>query len=95
MEMSIFLSWPQGWYYIAAFLIAVWIGLMWYRKDYKMRRQLAVGLVVTLLALTIEFIAVFNGVWNYVPGNWPIILWPHYFLSGMVMFQIVRLFDKK
>ena len=95
MTMGIFLDWPVGWYYLTAFLVAVWIVIMWYRKDFKLRDQIIVGLTITALAFVLELIAVSNGIWNYVPGNWPLILWPHYFLSGMVAFQIVKAVAKK
>lgn len=93
--MQIYFEWGFGWYFVSAILLAVWIGLMFYRKNFKLKTQLIVGTITLILAFFIEITAVSQGIWNYVPGNWPLILWPHYFLSGMVAYQIVKTVEKK
>ena len=92
--MAVYLEWGFGWYYVTALLLAVWVGLMFYRKNYKFRTQLIVGAITLFLSFIIENIAVSQGIWNYVPGNWPLILWPNYFLSGMTAYQIVKAVEK-
>lgn len=93
--MQIYWEWPVGWYYVTVILLAIWIGVMFYRKNFKLKTQLIVGTVTLLLALVVEITAASQGIWNYVPGNWPVILWPHYFLSGMIGYQIVKTVEKK
>ena len=93
--MAIYFEWGVGWYYVTAFILAIWIGLMVYRKNYKLRAQITVGTITLVLSFVAENIAVSQGIWNYVPGNWPLILWFIYFLMGMTAYQIVKTVEKK
>ena len=95
MATGIYLQWGAGWYLISAFILVIWVLIMRYRKDYRLRPQIMTGLVLTGIALIIENIAIFYGLWNYAPGNWPLILWPNYFLSGLAAYQVVRLTDER
>ena len=37
-----------------------------------------------------ELFAVSTGLWNYTPGNWPVILWPTYFAAILFGYQLLR-----
>jgi hypothetical protein len=37
-----------------------------------------------------EFFAVSTGLWSYTPGNWPVILWPTYFVAILFGYQLLR-----
>ena len=43
--------------------------------------------------VVVELLAVYFGLWAYSGGNWPIILWPAYFLASMIWHELFRLFD--
>ena len=47
-------------------------------------------MVVVIISSIIELIGVNFKVWTYFPGNWPIILWPAYFGSGLLSYQLVK-----
>jgi len=95
IDMAIYYEWGFGWYYVIAILFSVWLFTMVYNKNYKIRPQITVGLITLALSFFIENVAVSQGIWNYAPGNWPVILWPSYFLSGMAAYQIVKIVDRK
>jgi hypothetical protein len=41
-----------------------------------------------------EIFATSMNLWNYVPGNWPIILWPTYFVAILFGYQLLRLVER-
>jgi hypothetical protein len=65
-----------------------------YKKPNELKTQLSVGIAGLLLALFIELIAVSNNLWSYTPLNWPIILWPCYFGSGLLGYQLTKSFEE-
>lgn len=91
---GIYFTTEPAWYLIIIILASIWLVLMYYRKSYRMRQQIAVACFATLLAFVMENIAVFHGIWDYTGGNWPIVLWPTYFISAMMMYQMAKLADE-
>ena len=76
-------------------IVALWLVLMRYRKNYEMKLQLIAASIGTILGFGIESIAINFDIWNYSSGNWPLILWVMYFVSALLMYQIVRTVDEK
>jgi len=44
--------------------------------------------------VSIEMFATSMNLWNYVPRNWPAILWPTYFVAILFGYQLLRLVEK-
>jgi len=38
----------------------------------------------------LELFAVSVGLWDYTPGNWPVILWPTYVAAILFGYQLLR-----
>ncbi len=64
------------------------------RKD-EIKRNLVCACVTLALTLAGEFIAVSLNLWNYTGGNWPVILWVAYFVSGLLAFQLVMMINER
>ena len=82
------LEFPVGWYPYLFFWLLVWLLLPPWKKDY--RGTLMFGAVGTVLGAGVETLAVFMGLWSYTGGNWPVLLWPAYFIASMVWYQLFK-----
>lgn len=58
------------------------------KNEVKEQIFLATGGMISLSLM--EFFAVSTGLWNYTPGNWPVILWPTYFAAILFGYQLLR-----
>ncbi len=89
--MKIYTDFPPGWWVILAIICSIYL-IFYFSRNNKRKGevgiQLILGFVVLILAFFIEFVAVSMGIWNYVPGNWPVVLWVAYFGVGLAGFQI-------
>lgn len=58
------------------------------RKEVK--EQLVLGLLGSCTLISMEIFATSMNLWNYVPGNWPVMLWPTYFVAILFGYQLLR-----
>lgn len=92
--MSVYWQFPAGWWVISVIIYGLYITLFLQRKSYQkpkeLKNQLVFAIVTLALSFVIELAAVYLSVWAYFPGNWPIILWPMYFGSGLLGYQLLK-----
>ena len=92
--MNVIFSFNSDWYVLLFGFLAAWAILMvirgkWLSKhEVKQQIFLAFGGMISLALM--EFFAVSTGLWNYTPGNWPVILWPTYFAAILFGYQLLR-----
>ncbi len=92
--MNVIFSFNSDWYVLLFGFLAAWAILMvvrgkWLSKhEVKQQIFLAFGGMISLALM--EFFAVSTGLWNYTPGNWPVILWPTYFVAILFGYQLLR-----
>jgi len=92
--MNVFLDFNTSWYVLLFAFLGAWAVLLFARRQWKavheMKEQvfLALGGMISLAMM--EFFAVSTGLWNYTPGNWPVILWPTYFAAILFGYQLLR-----
>ncbi len=92
--MDLFLNFNSSWYVLLFAFLGAWALLIFARRKWKavheMKEQvfLALGGMISLAMM--EFFAVSTGLWNYTPGNWPVILWPTYFAAILFGYQLLR-----
>jgi hypothetical protein len=92
--MNVFLDFNSSWYVLLLAFLGAWALLLFARRKWKaiheMKEQvfLALGGMISLAMM--EFFAVSTGLWNYTPGNWPVILWPTYFAAILFGYQLLR-----
>ena len=58
------------------------------KHELKQQVFLAFGGMFSLALM--EFFAVSVGLWSYTSGNWPVILWPTYFVAILFGYQLLR-----
>ena len=91
MNMGIYTDFPSGWWVILGIIYGIFVLALASRRKRGKNEiiiQTALGFVCLMIAFFIEFTAVSLGLWNYVPGNWPVILWVAYFGVGLTGYQI-------
>ncbi|HUK85868.1 MAG TPA: hypothetical protein VLU95_08395 [Candidatus Acidoferrum sp.] len=96
--MNILFDFNSSWYvHFFGFLLS-WGVLLVVRRKWKAKHEikeqvfLAFGGMISLSLM--EFFAVSMGLWNYTPGNWPIILWPTYFVAILFGYQMLRSIER-
>jgi hypothetical protein len=91
--MNVFFDFNSSWYVLLFAFIGAWALLLFVRKKWtrhEVKEQLFLALGgMTAMAL-MELFAVSTGLWNYTPGNWPVILWPTYFAAILFGYQLLR-----
>lgn len=86
---------PVEWYAYITLWFVVWLAIPpapW-KKDVK--NNVLFGLIGTVLGIAVEGTASILGLWTYTRGNWPVILWPMYFVASIVWHEIYRLFERR
>ena len=92
--MNLVLDFNSSWYILLSAFLASWVVLSILRRNGQFRREakeqvfLALGGMLALMLM--EFFAVSMDLWTYTPGNWPVILWPTYFVAILFGYQLLR-----
>jgi len=95
--MDIVLQFNQNWYVLFSAFLLSWLILLIFRKSSKGRKEVKEQLVLALAGLfallLMEIFAVSLNLWHYIPENWPIMLWPTYFVAILFGYQLLRLIE--
>ena len=92
--MNVIFDFNSNWYVLLFAFLAAWAVLLVVRRKWLAKHEvkqqvfLAFGGMISLALM--EFFAVSTGLWNYTPGNWPVILWPTYFAAILFGYQLLR-----
>ena len=92
--MNVIFDFNSNWYILLFAFLAAWAILLVVRRKWLAKHEvkqqifLAFGGMISLALM--EFFAVSTGLWNYTPGNWPVILWPTYFAAILFGYQLLR-----
>jgi len=96
--MDLIFQFSQNWYFIFFSFLLLWLILLIQRKSYKnkkeVKEQLCLAIAGIFIALIVEIFAVNMNLWHYVPTDWPIILWPTYFVVVLFGYQLLRTIEK-
>jgi len=63
------------------------------RKEAKEQVYLAVAGVFALVLM--EVFATQSNLWHYIPGDWPVILWPTYVAAILFGYQLLRFIEER
>ena len=87
-----------NWYVLFFAFLLAWLTLAFMRRKHierkEAKQQLVLGLVGSCALVTMEIFATLTNLWNYVPQNWPIILWPTYFVAILFGYQLLRFVER-
>jgi hypothetical protein len=92
--MDVIFDFNSNWYILLFAFLGAWAALLVVRRKWLAKHEvkqqifLAFGGMISLALM--ELFAVSTGLWNYTPGNWPVILWPTYFAAILFGYQLLR-----
>ncbi len=96
--MNLIFQFSQSWYVIFFGFLLSWLFLFIRRKSYKdkkeVKKQLCLGFISFFILVAMEIFAVKMDLWHYTPDDWPIILWPTYFVAVLFGHQLLKAVDK-
>jgi hypothetical protein len=92
--MTFNFQFSQGWYMLFFAFLLAWLVLSIMRRRNlgrkEVKEQLLLGLLGSCALISMEIFATSMNLWNYVPGNWPVMLWPTYFVAILFGYQLLR-----
>jgi hypothetical protein len=92
--MDIIFEFNSSWYILFFAFISCWTILLLLRRNKtgkkEIREQIFIGVFGLTAMVVMELFAVSMGLWDYTPGNWPVILWPTYFAAILFGYQLLR-----
>jgi hypothetical protein len=95
--MTFNVQFSQGWYVLFFAFLLAWLALSMMRRRNLSRKevkeQLVLGLLGSCVLISMEIFATSMNLWNYMSGNWPVILWPTYFVAILFGYQLLRLVE--
>ena len=88
----------SSWYLLLAGFFLGWLSITFLRKKQfdrrEVKQQLLLGILGIVALACMEFFAVSTNLWTYAPDNWPVILWPTYFVAILFGYQLLRFVEK-
>lgn len=95
--MTFNFQFSQGWYILFFAFFLAWLMLVMMRRRHlgrkEVKEQLVLGLLGSCALISMEVFATSMNLWNYVPENWPVVLWPTYFVAILFGYQLLRFLE--
>lgn len=91
--MELIFDFNSSWYILFFAFVASWAILLLLRRNHiekEIREQIFIGTSGLMSMVVLELFAVSVGLWEYMPGNWPVILWPTYIAAILFGYQLLR-----
>lgn len=92
--MEIIFDFNSSWYILFFTFLSCWVTLLILRHNKigkkEIKEQIFIGVSGMSAMVLMELFAVSIGLWDYVPGNWPVILWPTYVAAILFGYQLLR-----
>jgi hypothetical protein len=96
--MHLLFDFPQNWIILFLAFLLIWAVLLVSRKNNGRKKEVKeqVYLAVSgLFALFLmEVFATQSNLWHYIPGDWPVILWPTYVAAILFGYQLLRFIEE-
>jgi O-antigen/teichoic acid export membrane protein len=98
MGMPFDVQFSSSWYVLFFAFLLAWLTLAIVRRRHmgrkEVKQQLVLGFLGSCALVSMEVFATSMNLWNYVPTNWPVILWPTYFAAILFGYQLLRLVER-
>lgn len=96
--MAFVAHFSPSWYVLFFAFFLAWLLLAFMRRKLaekkEVKEQLVLGILGSCALLTMEIFATSTNLWSYVPANWPVVLWPTYFMAILFGYQLLRAVEK-
>jgi phosphatidylglycerophosphate synthase len=96
--MNLLFDFPPSWVILFFAFLLIWAVLFVVRKS-KGRREVKEQVYLSMAGLfslfLMEVFATQSNLWHYIPGNWPVILWPTYVAAILFGYQLLRFIEER
>ena len=95
--MNLIFDFNLNWFVLFFAFIGAWAVLMLNRKrkgqssSVKEQFFLSIGGLFSMVLM--EVFSTQSGLWHYLPGDWPVILWPTYVAAILFGYQLLRFIE--
>jgi len=97
--MHLLLDFPQNWVILFFAFLGIWAVLLLSRKTNGRRKEVKEQVYLAMAGLfalfLMEVFATQSNLWHYIPGDWPVILWPTYVAAILFGYQLLRFIEER
>ena len=95
--MVLLLDFHQNWIILFFAFLLLWAVLLFGRKTNGRKKEVKEQLYLAVAGLfalfLMEVFATTSNLWHYIPGDWPVILWPTYVAAILFGYQLLRFIE--
>jgi hypothetical protein len=96
--MNLLFDFPQNWVILFLAFLLVWVVLLVCRKTNgrkEVKEQVYLAISGLFALFLMELFATQSNMWHYIPGDWPVILWPTYVVAILFGYQLLRFIEER
>jgi len=97
--MHLLFDFPQNWVILFFAFLLSWVVLLVIRRKHQRKKAVKEQFYLAMAGLfalfLMEVFATQSNLWHYIPGNWPVILWPTYFVAILFGYQLLRFIEER
>jgi hypothetical protein len=96
--MQLLFEFPQNWVILFFAFLGVWAVLTVSRKKLgrkELKEQVYLAAAGLFSLFLMEVFATQSNMWHYIPGDWPVILWPTYVAAILFGYQLLRFIEER
>ena len=97
--MQLLFDFPQNWVILFFAFVGIWAVLLISRKKDGRKKEAKEQVFLSMAGLfslfLMEVFATQSGLWHYIPGDWPVILWPTYVAAILFGYQLLRFIEER
>ena len=95
--MQLIFDFNLNWFVLFFAFIGAWAVLMLNRKrkgqSSSVKEQFFLSMGGLFSMVLMEVFSTQSGLWHYLPGDWPVILWPTYVTAILFGYQLLRFIE--
>ncbi len=96
--MNLLFDFPQSWVILFFAFLGIW-AVLWAVRKSKGRKEVKEQVYLAMAGLfslfLMEVFATQTNLWHYIPGDWPVILWPTYVAAILFGYQLLRFIEER
>jgi uncharacterized membrane protein len=97
--MHLLFDFPQNWVILFFAFLLIWAVLLVIRKKSgrksEVKEQVYLAVAGLFALFLMELFATQSNLWHYIPGDWPVILWPTYVAAILFGYQLLRFIEER
>ena len=95
--MQLIFDVDPNWFVLLFGFLGAWAVLMLYRKrngiKNNVKEQVYLAMAGLFSLVLMELFATRTNLWHYIPGDWPVLLWPTYVAAILFGYQLLRFIE--